>query len=85
MSSYRFSMSTVAEILEAAKHLSASERIALVEAVWETVASEVPESVRLSDEQESELDRRLDRIEREGVQGIESELRKELLGRACTA
>lgn len=39
--------------------LSVSERIQLVEDIWDTIA-EVPEQVGLSDEQKAELDRRLD-------------------------
>lgn len=39
--------------------LSVSERIQLVEDIWDSVA-EIPESVLLSDEQKAELDRRLD-------------------------
>ena len=39
--------------------LSVSERIQLVEDIWDTIA-EVPEAVGLSDEQKAELDHRLD-------------------------
>ena len=39
--------------------LSVSERIQLVEDIWDSIA-EVPETVPLSDEQKAELDRRLD-------------------------
>lgn len=39
--------------------LSVPERIQLVEDIWDTIA-EVPEEVRLTDEQKVELDRRLD-------------------------
>ena len=39
--------------------LSVTERIQLVEDIWDTIA-EVPEKVGLSDEQKAELDRRLD-------------------------
>lgn len=39
--------------------LSISERIQLVEDIWDTVA-EVPEEVVLTDEQRAEIDRRLD-------------------------
>jgi putative addiction module component (TIGR02574 family) len=38
--------------------LSVSERILLVEDIWDSIA-EVPESLSLSDRQKSELDRRL--------------------------
>lgn len=46
---------TRADILK----LSVSERIQLVEDIWDSIA-EVPESVLLTDEQKAELDRRLD-------------------------
>ena len=39
--------------------LSVSERIQLVEDIWDSIA-EVPESVPLTDQQKAELDRRLD-------------------------
>lgn len=39
--------------------LSVSERIQLVQDIWDTIA-EVPESLALTDEQKAELDRRLD-------------------------
>jgi putative addiction module component (TIGR02574 family) len=39
--------------------LSVTERIQLVEDIWDTIA-EVPEAVGLTDEQKAELDRRLD-------------------------
>jgi putative addiction module component (TIGR02574 family) len=39
--------------------LSVSERIQLVQDIWDTIA-EVPESVVLTDEQKAELERRLD-------------------------
>jgi putative addiction module component (TIGR02574 family) len=39
--------------------LSIPERIQLVEDIWDTIA-EVPEEVTLTDEQKTELDRRLD-------------------------
>ena len=38
--------------------LSVSERIQLVEDIWDSIA-QVPETVVLSDEQKTELDRRL--------------------------
>ena len=39
--------------------LSISERIQLVEDIWDTIA-EVPEKIDLSSEQKAEIDRRLD-------------------------
>ena len=40
-------------------NLSVPERIQLVEDIWDTVA-EIPEEVVLTDEQKTEIDRRLD-------------------------
>jgi putative addiction module component (TIGR02574 family) len=40
-------------------NLSVSERIQLVADIWDTIV-EVPEAVRLTDEQKAELDHRLD-------------------------
>ena len=53
-----------AEILK----LSVSERIRLVEDIWDSIA-EIPESVSLTDEQEAELDRRLDAYKRNPQKG----------------
>jgi putative addiction module component (TIGR02574 family) len=39
--------------------LSVSERIQLVEDIWDSIA-EIPEAISLTDEQKLELDRRLD-------------------------
>jgi putative addiction module component (TIGR02574 family) len=39
--------------------LSISERIQLVEDIWDSIAN-VPESLQLTEEQKTELDRRLD-------------------------
>ncbi len=40
-------------------NLSVSERIQLVEDIWDSIA-EVPDSLSLTDEQKTELDRRLE-------------------------
>ena len=47
------------ELTEAARKLSISDRILLVEEIWDTIAEE-NESFELSDAQKEELDRRLD-------------------------
>ena len=59
-------MSTLAkvDILD----LSISERIQLVEDIWDSVA-EVPSNVQLSEEQKVELDRRLDAYHQAPDQG----------------
>jgi len=45
-------------------NLSVSERIQLVQDIWDSIA-EVPDSVALTDEQKAELDRRLDAYHRD--------------------
>lgn len=73
---------TVDALLEAAKKLAPAERIRLVEQVWDSVAEEEP-PIALSPEQQAELDRRLDRLEREGPSGVAWEtLKQELRARA---
>ena len=47
--------------------LSSEERLELLEEIWESLG---PEAVPLTEAQRSELDRRLDDIEREGPAGI---------------
>jgi len=60
--------------------LPVSERIQLVEDLWDTIAAE-PESVRLSEAQTLELDRRLDRLEEAPGEGVEwSTLKARILG-----
>lgn len=49
-------------------NLSIPERIQLVEDIWDTIA-EVPEEVGLTDEQKTELDRRLDAYHRNPDEG----------------
>jgi len=48
--------------------LSISERIQLVEDIWDSIA-EVPESLSLTDEQKTELDRRLDGYHQDPTKG----------------
>ena len=49
----------LSDILE----LSVSERLKLVEAIWDSIA-DAPEALELSDAQRAELDRRLEEYER---------------------
>ena len=49
-------------------NLSVAERIQLVEDIWDSIA-EVPEAVRLTEEQKTELDRRLDAYHRNPDEG----------------
>lgn len=48
--------------------LSISERIQLVEDIWDSIA-QAPESLQLSEEQKMELDRRLDAYHHDPSQG----------------
>lgn len=50
---------TLDEVLK----LPVSERIRIVEAIWDSIADS-PEEVQLSDEQKVELDRRLEALEK---------------------
>ena len=49
-------------------NLSVSERIQLVEDIWDSIA-QVPDSIELSEAQRVELDRRLDVYRRDPSQG----------------
>jgi putative addiction module component (TIGR02574 family) len=49
--------------------LTPAERLQLVEDLWDSFC-DTPESVPLTDAQRTELDRRLDDLEREGPVGI---------------
>lgn len=55
-------------LLQSALKLSKSERILLVEKIWDSVA-ETQDAGDLSDAQVNELDRRLARLKRTGPQG----------------
>jgi putative addiction module component (TIGR02574 family) len=50
-------------------NLSVSERIQLVEDIWDSIAM-APESLQLSDEQRTELDRRLEAYHNDPAQGM---------------
>jgi putative addiction module component (TIGR02574 family) len=63
--------------------LSKDQRLDLIEQLWESLSDEERDSLPLTLEQERELDRRLDALEREGPVGISSdELRKQVPGRS---
>jgi len=57
-----------AALLKSALKLSKAERILLVEQIWDSVAED-SDALRLSKNQEAELERRLERLERTGSQG----------------
>jgi putative addiction module component (TIGR02574 family) len=65
--------------------LSVPERIILVEDIWDSV-SEVPEAVVLTEEQKSELNRRLDAYHKNPGEGSPwSEVRTRIRSRVCLA
>jgi putative addiction module component (TIGR02574 family) len=53
--------------------LTTEERLQLIEELWESLGSEEREQLPLTSEQQEELDRRLDALEREGSVGISSD------------
>jgi putative addiction module component (TIGR02574 family) len=57
-----------ASLLKSALKLSKSERILLVEQIWDSLARE-QDAPELTDAQKKELDRRLDRFKRTGPLG----------------
>jgi len=63
--------------------LSTDERLDLIEQLWDSLSDEERESLPLTAEQEQELDRRLDAVEREGPVGVSSdELRDQVRRRS---
>ena len=59
--------------------LSAEERLALIEELWQSLDQEERDAIPLTQEQEAELDRRLESYDREGTVGITAEeLRRKL-------
>jgi len=65
------------------RQLSRDQRLDLIEQLWESLSDEELDSLPLTLEQERELDRRLDALEREGPVGISSdELRRQVRGRS---
>jgi putative addiction module component (TIGR02574 family) len=56
--------------------LSVSERIQLVEDIWDSIAK-VPDAVRLSNDQKMELDRRLDSYHDDPAKGTPWEVVRE--------
>jgi len=63
--------------------LSRDERLDLIEQLWESLSDEERDSLPLTSEQEQELDRRLNALDREGPVGISSdELRRRIRSRS---
>ena len=65
------------------RQLSRDQRLDLIAQLWESLSDEERDSLPLTLEQERELDRRLDALDREGPVGISSdELRRQVRGRS---
>jgi len=62
--------------------LTRDERLELLEELWDSLSSE-GEPLPLTEEQEAELDRRLDALDREGAVGVSAEeLRERIRNRS---
>ncbi len=61
--------------------MSADERLALIEELWESLDQEERDAITLTPDQEAELARRLEAYEREGAVGITAEELHERLRR----
>ena len=65
------------------RQLSRDERLDLIEQLWDSLSDEERDSVPLTAEQEQELDRSLDALEKEGPVGISpDELREQVRRRS---
>jgi putative addiction module component (TIGR02574 family) len=65
------------------QQLSRDERLELIEQLWDSLSDEERDSLPLTAEQEQELDRRMDSVERDGPVGISSdELRQRVRNRS---
>lgn len=65
------------------RQLSREERLELIEQLWDSLTDEERDSLPLTSEQEQELDRRLDTLDREGPVGISpDELREQVRRRS---
>jgi putative addiction module component (TIGR02574 family) len=65
------------------RQLSRDQRLDLIEQLWESLSDEERDSLPLALDQERELDRRLDALEREDPVGISpDELRRQVRGRS---
>jgi len=53
--------------------LTPDERLQLIEELWDSLSAEERDAIPLTAEQEAELDRRLEALEREGPAGISSD------------
>lgn len=68
-----------ASLLQQAVQLPVADRIQLVEDLWNSIAED--EAFPLSTAQQTELDRRLDEMEREPARGVDWETAKEAIRR----
>jgi putative addiction module component (TIGR02574 family) len=59
--------------------LSRDERLELIEQLWDSLSDEERDSLPLTAEQDAELDRRLDALEKDGPVGVSAdELRQQV-------
>jgi putative addiction module component (TIGR02574 family) len=63
------------------RQLSRDERLELIEQLWDSLTDEERDSLPLTADQEQELDRRLDALEKEGPVGLSPEELREQLRR----
>ncbi|HVV49652.1 MAG TPA: addiction module protein [Polyangia bacterium] len=65
------------------RQLSRDERLELIEQLWDSLSDEERDSLPLTADQEQELDRRLDALEKEGPVGLSpDELREQVRRRS---
>ena len=65
------------------QRLSRDERLDLIERLWESLSEEERNSLPLTSDQDQELDRRLDALEKDGPVGLSpDELRQRLRSRS---
>jgi putative addiction module component (TIGR02574 family) len=62
------------------RQLSRDERLDLIEQLWESLSEEERDSLPLTAEQEQELDKRLDALEKEGPVGLSSDELRQRIG-----
>jgi putative addiction module component (TIGR02574 family) len=61
------------------QRLSLDERLDLIEQLWDSLSEEERDSLPLTADQEQELDRRIDALEKDGAAGVSpDELRQRL-------
>jgi putative addiction module component (TIGR02574 family) len=72
---------TISTLPPEIRNLPVSERVALVERIWDSIAEDETE-FQLTDAQRSELDRRLARREASGGSSTWSDVKQRILGKS---